>query len=1137
MSSRLADTLVGSENESGDSLLYGPLGEDAYTKAGAARISSALENGKINKENREVLWKNFKRFESILESRIGSRTGLNINQVMKEAMWQLRQEIGTNSPNESWEQHVQAEIFNFESRDISKFNLDTHHLEVYDYAPRLINSLFTAAHDHGISDESPFLRQIHSQLDLIPAVMDIHDIFKFLLPFKNNSGQDEPDHRTFIKYFIKKYFVNQQVEVNGEMVTLDESRVDLMGELALKHENLYEEEEWSSERKNNMEVGFGMGVEFVIDTMTNGVVVEKQANGEWLATFDFSQMDRFFNLAERHIRVFTDGEKAVNAQHVVFEKAKAFEPGWILGTVNDFVGILKGWEQLGVKADADAVEKFIQRCLKVFYDAIEAINDQITRSPKLEEKKALQLAHIQLAIDGLEQISSRRVDEISAHETQNIKDEVFLDKVEEIITDRAAMVQLSNAGGRAYAERSGKDPEDFTLDKDEAEYIINGQDLLSVDMNEAARLHIELGRNVVGLLSLVRIIGLVQSGILKLDTLANKSVEDILEIIASDVDADTPQIKAIKEEAARSSHAGWVASQFLLGREHRIELFDARQNVEKTSDWIQVRSAARYILEHRTISKMNLEDLLYNITNKGFVLGAAEFCHQEYCLSQLEVRKSKQYSVHPEWMESAELFTEEQEDIIINHTRPSEYGDPRLQRRFLYAMNALGMAALQEGLASLAQRRNPTVKPSDMLKLMIDGKLNEEELFYLGTLEKTLYLELTVMKNVFEGKREQTRSMFPDVNNQVNVQQFADDYQQLRVAAELLYKHFLPNYYKDKEVPEIDIVNTHGRPTEIITFGQEQAEIKEKLSKIGILAHGKIDQVVMYSGGAVQMDATRTEQFVSQEKKKVLDEIRSGKRVLVVTGGTNSGFMEIVGVMCQEIRDTLKEEGIDPTNKFQVLGVTPAYLLTFDASKHDPNNWESPYLPAAGHTHHLLVEKKEYDAQGNAYSTGKSKFGDELNTIMAAIQAVRDTFSDDGVRVEAVIGNGGGGTADEVKGLMDLQAEIRVLKDSHRMASLLYTAANSDTLAAYEEQLKTEMEAAEKLATDEPTPENINTQKQKKKNFDERANIFRLLDTKTKNVDIKLILNNGVPIRVIAQNETNFQLAKQRIKETVSEFK
>jgi hypothetical protein len=329
-----------------------------------------------------------------------------------------------------------------------------------------------------------------------------------------------------------------------------------------------------------------------------------------------------------------------------------------------------------------------------------------------------------------------------------------------------------------------------------------------------------------------------------------------------------------------------------------------------------------------------------------------------------------------------------------------------------------------------------------------------------------------------------------------------EDWKQLQQAALSLRAKLSEVAGELGEDLDLSLEHTLGRPTRLVEQAADKDELSRVLEDMGIR---KPDQVVMYSGGAVFMEGgVDLNVFKNQQIEYLMSLIDKGQHVLIVTGGTNSGFMQIAGEIAQVVRDRAG----DHRDQLQVLGVSPKALVTFDATKADGNG---PYEAAVGHTHHILVDSRATSPGGESVDLS-DKFGDETNTI----REICDLYGSQGAKKDAIVGNGGVGTALEIRALIDVGYPVLLVKDSYRMATLVGTALEATTYEQYKQLLE------QRLVVADGEPESLS--KQKKRTQGEKDNIFSLLRATDADTDTSISKDlKKVPV----VSEKNYQKVRE----------
>ncbi len=1091
--------------QSQEYVLFGPLGRERYKASAAKLVEEGMENGTLHGENRKKMWERFQRvIEGVEKASEGGRV-VDVVATFEEELWKIRQELGTAytpTPEPiSAAAYREKLLTDLEQADPDKrelkdkpksLGLDDHHIAVERYAKRLLHSLTESAKKSG--KELPLDAR---KIALIPTIMRIHDQWKWASVY-GSKDTIMADHEEQIRFLIKGYFVGQQVpDMDGNMITVTDELAEWMADAAGNHENIFEEKAWSDERAQSDEHGDTIGLLFVIDTLTDAVTIDESKQPPLLHV-DAVGLGRFTDLAERHLKLFLDS-KPTEAGQKNFDIAKAYRPEWILQSAEDFVSIFESWkEKFGVEVSADTQLQVLDACAVVFAKAKTALESEALRdNPATAQKR--------LDIDAaLKRISERAQTYRGGENGVSIENQAFIELSASMMQDRSTLIEIAVATAQDYAKRT-QQPEDlFVLTSDEQALLQAGREHWGGEVSAADQAVEMFGKNTVGFLELCRILSMLDA------QTPGMSLQQKLEKIKN---GDLPS--QIIEAGSRGSHAGWYLSILFEGKEEQdnVRPFDARDSIAATSDWLQVYAAADFLLTQMRSGKQfdDLSDVLSLFSDRRLMVDLAKHAHATYAKAEIEKMRSNGIEQFPKRLTEPLFPTDIEGQLVAGELRGVNQEIALNQARLKYTDNTAAFVALQEALPYLLKKHaqhNEHLSVEDLLRMIIDGKLPADEKKYLTTLQKALYLQ----SQVYKGRLgDTTKPLSLDtLRMDLADEAYLKDWEQFAQAAIIMGGSLQEQAYDElSDQLDLSLEHTRNRPTRLVEQQVPSEELRIQLAQMGVQTP---DAVFMFSGGAGLMgEGSALQEFQATMKERLSALLDSGKNVLVVTGGTNSGFMRLAGQIMEEIF----KEYPQAQDRLQVLGVTPKDVVTF-ADQQEGNR----YPAAPGHTHHLLVEKVEIGETGR-----KMDVPDEFGHETEVIQRVLALYGKEGVITNAVVGNGGKGTALEIRALIDTGYPVLLLRDSMRMANLVGTALASSTYEEYQQKLK---EAIVVQLTDA-----AGVVKEKTRTINEINNVFAIL--RPTDPDVQTQLTTTFQADVIP-NDHNFALLKKKLESGIIRF-
>ncbi len=256
------------------------------------------------------------------------------------------------------------------------------------------------------------------------------------------------------------------------------------------------------------------------------------------------------------------------------------------------------------------------------------------------------------------------------------------------------------------------------------------------------------------------------------------------------------------------------------------------------------------------------------------------------------------------------------------------------------------------------------------------------------------------------------------------------------------------------EVPVVNL-DKAGLQTAEIPKNADTSAVQKMLADLKLYdtqtQASPFDFVLLFNGGAGFMDKSEggeqqklVDAFCSQLKEVV----QEGKRPVMVTGGTDSGIIQIAG----KVREQLLKEKIDVA----LVGISPSAQVWKGEKDKKPADME---VIEPNHTHSVLVEG--------------DNFGDETEVFFKVAEALQQKSRGEKARSMAAVYNGGGITVEEVERNFIQNRDMVVIGESGRTAWLLEFLQKYPTLKEFrtqagvklgEEILKAEREKSEKKA-------------------------------------------------------------------------
>ncbi|MEP7166662.1 MAG: hypothetical protein ABI758_01635 [Candidatus Woesebacteria bacterium] len=237
-------------------------------------------------------------------------------------------------------------------------------------------------------------------------------------------------------------------------------------------------------------------------------------------------------------------------------------------------------------------------------------------------------------------------------------------------------------------------------------------------------------------------------------------------------------------------------------------------------------------------------------------------------------------------------------------------------------------------------------------------------------------------------------------------------------------------------IPEEAVAKKENQSEETIKIREiskdaDLSAVQDQLAELGLIDKetrvSPYNYVLVFNGGAGEMDTAP-----GGEQDKLIDSLvkhvqileKAGKNVVMVTGGTDSGYIQVAG----KVREKLVAAGID----VQAIGICPGPQIWRGEPSQKPADLE---LLEPNHTHAILVDGP--------------KFGDETEVFFKVVAALEKNARGERAESLATIYNGGGITVEEVERNFLQNRNMLVVGESGRSAFLLDFLQRCPTLTQF----------------------------------------------------------------------------------------
>lgn len=1049
-------------------------------------IADDVDKGKLLEVDRKEYWQNYYTFLSYADDEIAAtinstaETGqpqairVDLPTVIKRAMWRIRKDLDVEIPADlSWEDHLENDVVNPQGEMERKYGLDKHHVQAQTFAQEVLEWMQVAG-SQAITPE---------MVVALPDLVGIHDQLKFLSLF-GKKGQHESDHEILMQLFlvdemprIMARYQDQAVFTWGNQnLTGPEGDSQLLNKLAAavgNHENIYEEFEWLrralGEDGTDPELADIMKFFVIIDTNTDGLeIVEEMVAGKGQATkkvlrLKASELDRILDLMHRHLLtgvVETEGK----------DPAKAYLPSWVLLIVPTLVtGLQFLADEIGAELDESTIPTLTNGAINVVSNRIELL------------KHAQESGH-----RGLEENIADLSDLI-----KRLDDYAEYHQVPEIIGRRPELNGFIEAirmvSESTYQRMAGN--LDWQYSQEHSK-LVGRETMLDQDLDLEGN-NVRVLRNLSGFIQLLRLLAYMQSEQKTVKTIGFRSdahkkdgwLRNYLEMIVGSVNGsgETNYFETYSkffESGTQGAYVSYAITNMMFTAnldENRPPLFFEKEIMAASADWSQIVSAAKVVLHLlESESEINIETVAGLLNQKETVLQIAQAAEQGYYESL------QQRAINQKWAPDKLEAKIEQLSITFSDETRSEVTMPdfdfqdatpfsneqkyqeQVEARIAYVKNQATIIALQTAVIEFSNKSGKS--PYDILSDIAEGRFNQYQMDDLLTMAKSCYVQATIASGEYFERLSKNNPVRLDSMWNSAVADASLDSRQVQIAARMLHGVLTTGDIPAVlEVPVaargIRILKDMGREAVQVNVGSSEADVANKLQELGIK---RPDLTFFFSGGAAEMESTEaSEQFiadlVTQLSAAVNERVADGTEtlnLLVVTGGTQSGFMELIGKVCQELQTKFKEQGLHVD--FQVLGVCPSSQLR--GTTLTKAGYEVP--PAEGHTHYLLADTSSIGVTG---AIAHTDFGDETNIMRHVLRCVSSQRKDVAFGLtseeeneaslqaepqpESVFGvtsNGGPLTAEETKAMLELGVQDMILKDSNRWANTCLAVSQLD---------------------------------------------------------------------------------------------